>query len=75
MVQGGRLLSFDVQFPLLMGARLLECCVLAGVPLSAEQERQAQATIEDGLRHASEDVRAAAAAALHAFSRAYMTGA
>ena len=66
-----RLLSI----PTTVGPRLLECCVLASVPLSAEQQRQAQAAIEDGLRHLSEDVRAAAAAALHAFARAYMTGA
>jgi hypothetical protein len=52
--------------------RLLECCVLAGVPLS---EQQAQAAIDDNLRHSSDDVRAAAAAALHASARAYMTGA
>jgi hypothetical protein len=53
----------------------MECTVLAGVPLSPEQARALHAAIDDNLQHPAEAIRAAAAAALHAFARAHLAGA
>jgi hypothetical protein len=57
-----------------MPYRLLECTALSRVPLDGSQRSQLLGIIEDNLCHPSPVIQSAAAAALHAFSRAYLTG-
>ena len=49
--------------------------MLAGVPMAPEEQQALQDAIDDNLQHPNDAIRARAAAALHAFSRACLAGA
>lgn len=55
--------------------RLLECMALSSTPLTNKHKAKLLAIAEENLRHPSRAIQAASAAALHAFSCAYLTGA
>lgn len=54
--------------------RLLECMALSCVPLTDAQRAKLLGIADDNMRHPSSAIQAASTAALHAFSRAYLTG-
>ncbi|CAL8461606.1 g1137 [Coccomyxa elongata] len=55
-------------------SRLLECMALSSAPLMGEHKSKLLGIAEENLRHPSRAIQAASAAALRAFSRAYLTG-
>ncbi|KAK9814241.1 hypothetical protein WJX72_002759 [[Myrmecia] bisecta] len=53
--------------------RLMECTALLALPLTPQQHIKLHDSIDENLRHPSASIQKAAAAALHAFSRSYLT--
>ena len=47
---------------------------LSCMPLTSEQKSELLGIAEENLRHPNHAIQAASAAALHAFSRTYLTG-
>eukprot|EP00873_Tetraselmis_striata_P016212 jgi/Tetstr1/436476/TSEL_025304.t1 len=52
--------------------RLLECTAKAGVPVTPAQRKKLLDSLDEQLRHPNAEIQEGAAAALHAFTRAYM---